>query len=570
MDIDNEPWKIDYIEACYYYDAREYGKALSKTNKVLSLEKNNLHARNLKASILIESWNGDIKNRYNIYEAIDHLKIISEEDPENKKFYLKNLGNAYCKLAEYDLKAEGQLNPNIIKDLETAKNYFQESLSICEDQPDVWINKGNILDYLGRYFEALYCYDRAILLNPQHYNAWGNRGICCWSLSDLVENETDKKKLYSDAMIYLAIELKLNPLFEIDDSYKKLVNDFIQQNEIVIDLKTTLKEQLPKKRTIVEERFNLCYEQDGNFKDFYISFCEMHNLFLNTHFDCNNCGCSTLDLIDVSFISGINDYIKPYEFFKRWYSLIDDYKTARFYLTLSQYRHPDFLFMDKPRYESDYSLNYYLNVEILKSAFLIAFNIYDKVAFLLNDYEELGLEDGNVSFWDGKSIFTINGMNLLKKNKWNINLVALYTIKKEIEGKEKFTKIKEIRNFIAHRYFVLHDLGGVEKLNYHMDVQEFFKSTLYMLLQIKNILFSLTFFISEKESPKKEIAEKNGEIIPTLEFEHDWENDDEITKIAEEMTKELNEATDKFMSSVFEIINKEANAREENDNEKKQ
>lgn len=564
MDTDNEPWKVDYIEACSHYDAKEYEKALLKVNKILSLEKNNVYARNLKASILIESWNGDAKTEHNIFEAINHLEIVIQEDTKNKEHYLMNLGNAYYQLAIHNLEIEGKLNPNIIKDLENAKMYFQKSLLICEAQPEVWINKGNTLDNLGRHFEALYCYDKAILLNPQHYNAWGERGICCWRLSNLVENETDKKKLYIDAMIYLAIELKLNPLFEIEECYKKLVDDFIQQYEIEINLETTLKEQLPKKRIIVEERFNLCSKQDGSFEDFYFNFCEMHNLFLNTHFDCSNCGCSTLDLIDIKFTCAINDYIRPYKFFKKWYSLIDDYKTARFYLTLAQYRHPDFLFMDKPRYECDYSLNYYMNVEILKSAFSIAFNIYDKVALLLNDYEELGLKDENVSFWSGKSIFTINGMTLLKKNNWNINLAALFSTKNEIEGKEEFTKIKDIRNSISHRYFVLHDLIDVETSNYNMDIQEFFKSTLYMLLQIKNILFSLTFLISEKESQKNEIAGKNGEIIPTVEWGHNWEKDDEITKIAKETTKKLNEATDKLMSSIFKTVDKKLDDHKKN------
>lgn len=556
MNIDNELWKTDYIEACNYYNAGEYEKALPSINKILSLDKSNIPARNLKACILIESWKADSKSIQSISEAIDHLKAISKEDPENKKIYSMNLGNAYYQLAEYELKEEGKLNPDIIENLETAKRYFQESLSICEDQPAVWINKGNTLDILGRHFEALYCYDKAVLLDPRHYNAWGERGICCWHLSKLVENEKDKKKLYLDAMIYLAIELKLYPSFKIENFYKKLVNDFIQQNEIEINLETTLKEQLPKKRIIVEEHFNLYSEQEGSFKDFYFNFCETHSLFLNTHFDCNNCGCSTHDLIDVKFTCSINDYTRPYKFFKKWYSLIDDYKTARFYLTLAQYRHPDFLFMDKPRYEGDYSLNYYINVEILKNAFSIAFNIYDKVAFLLNDYEELGLKDENVSFWSGKSILTMNGMNLLTKNNWNVNLVALCSIKNEIEEKKEFATIKDIRNSITHRHFILNDIINVKKSNYNMNVQEFFRSTLYMLLQIKNILFSLTFFISEKESYKKKIAEKKGEIIPTVEWENDREKDDEITEITGEATKKLNEVAEKFVSNIFEMANK--------------
>ena len=274
MDID-EPWKTDYIEGCSYYDTREYEKALLKVNKILSLDKNNIDARNLKASILIESWNGDAKTKHNIFEAINHLEIVIQEDTIIKNRYLMNLGNAFYQLAIHEFKIDRKLNPNIIKDLETAKRYFQESLSICEDQPDVWINKGNTLDCLGRYFEALHCYDKAILLNPRHYNAWGERGICCLHLSRLVENEGDKKKLYLDAMIYLAIELELYPSFEIDDFYKKVINEFIQKNKIEMNLETTLKEQLPKKRIIFEEHFNLYSEKKESFKDFYFNFCEI-------------------------------------------------------------------------------------------------------------------------------------------------------------------------------------------------------------------------------------------------------------------------------------------------------
>jgi hypothetical protein len=79
--------------------------------------------------------------------------------------------------------------------------------------------------------------------------------------------------------------------------------------------------------------------------------------------------------------------------------------------------------------------------------------------------------------------------------------------------------------------------------------------TLCAPIVIKNILFSLTFFISEKENNKKEIAEKNGEIIPTSDWIPKWEKDNEITKHAEETAKKLKEITEKYMANIFEIFN---------------
>ena len=350
-----------------------------------------------------------------------------------------------------------------------------------------------------------------------------------------------------DAMIYLAIELEMYPDFEMEDAKKELVRDFISKNKIQLGLEAMLEEQMPKKRVLLGESFNLYSEPEVDFETFYFDFCEKHALFLNVHFDCNECECSTLDLIQVGFIISINESKKPYELFKKWFALVDDYTTSRSLLTLSQFRSKELLFLDKQRYEPDYSLNYLPNVELLKNAFLTAINIYDKAAFFLNDYEELGLSDESISFWGSNSIF--NKTDILEKNEWKTDLVALDSIRKDLE-KQEFKRLVEIRNCIVHRYFVLHDIIDVENLTYpynssetalehkeyHMDINEFFNLTIRALRNIRNALFSLAFFISQKEKAKeKEIDGKIGE----LHWTRDWEKDDELTKLADNYAEEL-------------------------------
>ena len=119
-------------------------------------------------------------------------------------------------------------------------------------------------------------------------------------------------------------------------------------------------------------------------------------------------------------MADIHDFEGPYELMNRWHSLLDEYKTARFFLTLSQYNHQDFAFLDKQRYEPDYSLNYLQNVETLKYAFLITMGVYDKVAFFLNYYDGLGLPEDSVCFLGSNSIFNqssiverANGMHIV-------------------------------------------------------------------------------------------------------------------------------------------------------------
>lgn len=556
-----------YNESLSYFEKREYDKALIKINEVLKANKKNIPARSLKASILSESWNGSKETKKTIYEALDHFKKLIKEDPKNKQIYLYNMGNTFYTMVITGLKeSSDKLNQEIINDLIKAKDCFEESLKINENQPDIWINKGITLKKLGRYLEALECYDRAILLNNKHCNAWGNRGRTCLRLSKLMEHEGDRDKLFLDSMIYQAIELRMYPDYEIENIDKEFVKDFVNKNKIQIDFEKLLKEQMPKKKRILgNNSFNLFSEQTMDFKSFYYDLCEKHNLFLNVHFDCNNCGYSTLDLIKVKFMVSINDSKKPYDLFKKWFTLVDDYKTSRFLLVLSQFRHKDFIFLDKQRYEPDYSLNYLLNVELLKNSFLTAMNIYDKVAFFLNEYMELGFDDEDISFLASNSIFN-KYKDILEKNDWSIDLVALDSIRQDLEKKE-FKKLAEIRNYIVHRYFVLHSIVDVEKLtypydisetetplehkDYHMDINEFFNLTIKALRNIRNALFSLTFFISQKEKSKeKEFSGEIGEInwVP------DWEKDGEITKLVDEFSEELKESYNQMEKQISKLL----------------
>jgi len=566
MMLSNQDLKRLYDESWSHYERKEYDKALAKINEILKIDKNNIPARNTKASILIESWDGSIETKSQISEAIDHLNIAMEIDPNNKTHFLLNKGNAFYKLAMSEFKESVKLNSVIIDHLEKAKSCFQGSLEINEDQPDVWINKGNTLYNLGRYLEAIECYDKAILLDNKHYNAWGNRGISCWRLSNITGHEGDQAKLFLDAMIYLAIELEMYPDFEIGDTKKELVRDFINKNKIQIDLEAILEEQMPKKRALIDESFNLYSESEVDFKTFYYDFCEKHALFLNVHFDCNECECSNLDLIQVGFITSINEYKKPYELFKKWFALVDDYKSSRSLLTLSQFRPNEFLFLDKQRYEPDYSLNYLFNVELLKDAFLTVINIYDKAAFFLNDYEELKLSDESISFWGSNSIF--NKTNILEKNEWQTDLVALDSIRKDLE-KQEFKRLRLVRDYLVHRYFVLHNIVDVENLTYpydssetplehkeyHMDIDEFFNLTIQALQNIRNVLFSLAFFVSQKEkSKKKEIGGKIGE----LHWTHDWEKDDELTKLADKCAEELKGSFNQMEKRLLKLLEDDA------------
>lgn len=84
-----------------------------------------------------------------------------------------------------------------------------------------------------------------------------------------------------------------------------------------------------------------------------------------------------------------------------------------------------------------------------------------------------------------------------------------------------------------------------------MDINEFFKLTIQALLNIRNALFSLTFFISQKEKSKeKEIGGQIGE----LNWTHNWEKDDELTKLANNFSDELKESYSQMEKQLIKLF----------------
>ena len=141
MMLSNQDLKRLYDESWSHYERKEYDKALAKINDILKIDKHNIPARNAKASILMELWDGTIEQKSKIFEAKSHLEELMKIDPNNKVHYLMKMGNVFYKLSVSEInESSGKLNVVIIDNLENAKRCFQGSLEINESQPDVWIN----------------------------------------------------------------------------------------------------------------------------------------------------------------------------------------------------------------------------------------------------------------------------------------------------------------------------------------------------------------------------------------------------------------------------------------------
>ena len=64
---------------------------------------------------------------------------------------------------------------------------MDKALALNPEHVNAWVNKGVALDALGQTVEALAAYERALALNPEHASAWVNKGVALGALGQTAE-----------------------------------------------------------------------------------------------------------------------------------------------------------------------------------------------------------------------------------------------------------------------------------------------------------------------------------------------------------------------------------------------
>ena len=221
---------------------------------------------------------------------------------------------------------------------------------------------------------------------------------------------------------------------------------------------------------------------------------------------------------------------KPYAIFNQ---LKQEYASARYLIFEAiQDQGTSLHFSDKGivLYDALDYRHYRLWVEKLKMAFLAAHAIFDKIAYLINDYWKLGLNVRVVNF---NSIWYADGrtkMGLAQKFQSSTNwpLRGLHWLSKDFyyrsisaSAVDPDAKIlHEIRNHIAHKYLRVHGhfpYGSAEErsrldhdLGYSVSGLELRMQSVKLLKLVRSALIYLSAAIAHEE------AENHGHSIPGL------------------------------------------------------
>lgn len=135
--------------------------------------------------------------------------------------------------------------------------YYDKTINKNPEHAEAWNNKGFALKELGRHEEALSCFKKTLELEPNHKEAYVNKGISLGELDKTIE-AIDCLKMaikidstYASAWLNIAtLSMKLGKLKEAEDAFEKFIRYSSEKfSPLVEQIKTTI---LPKIKQITK------------------------------------------------------------------------------------------------------------------------------------------------------------------------------------------------------------------------------------------------------------------------------------------------------------------------------
>ncbi|MBW1841766.1 MAG: hypothetical protein JRI75_08215 [Deltaproteobacteria bacterium] len=406
--------------------------------------------------------------------------------------------------------------------LRQAVNFLEKEGS--EQPPEmacpIYTNLAATLYHIGRFVEAVEYWDKVLAMTPSFSMARGNRGYALIHYAHALYDEAQALILlqhaYEDLKKALenGVEAHARPVFE--NYFNDLQSVFPEGGKIeTIDLNPFSSGNTEEEKT-------------------YRAWCISNRLFLNPLNDLGSYAAAGTDILsppsivmkkgDVPYYHGYFNQMKQEFVSARWmfYDAIHN----------SVKHHSDnhvlmFDTLDHPVYG--------LAAEKLKLSFRMTYALFDKIAFFLNRYLDLAIDDRKVNFrtfWyqSGKKI---QGLKTELANSQNWPLRGLFWLSKDLYEDEPGFKdalepdarqIHAVRNQLEHQFFKLHDTqwnsspveaeinASSEAFGFSMTVSDFTGKTLKILKMVRAALIYLSLSVHSEEIRRSEERAGGSEI----------------------------------------------------------
>ena len=402
-----------------------------------------------------------------------------------------------------------------------------------ERKCQILTNTANAYSHIGRFVEAIEYWDKALSIIESFGMARGNRAIGITEYSRLLYDKKHQAIFLKSAHQ----DIRSIRYGDVHDEAKKIFNKY----QVWLDSLAKAK-SIPDRLNLDEYSLGKSTEEAR-----YRKWCLPKRLFLNP---LNDLGPHPIAAEDIMTFPSVVYKISEGPYYHGFFNQIkQEYVSSR-------YIYYEGINKDTPHFSDsrvllyntlDYPA-YSIGVEKVKAAFRIQYSIFDKVAYLLNDYLHLSISKKSVNFrtiWYEKQDRTLGLRDEIKQlDNWPLR--GLFWLSKDLyEDKPGFRDLVEpdakelhsIRNQLEHRYLKLHEgmwadepkdkenIGVLfrDSLAYSIYRSGFEAKTLKLIKLVRSALLYLTLAINLEEQRRAKARGVN-KIIPKLRLDT-WEDD---------------------------------------------
>lgn len=370
-------------------------------------------------------------------------------------------------------------------------------------------NLANILNHLGRFIEAIELWDEALAIEPRFAMAHGNKGVCLGHYARILYDRGHAVQLLVSAARSLKTALSFPK--QLYDDAQSAFHNCLENIEAV----------LPKIGSYAGDDPEPISFGESDSESRYRQWCLGNRLFLNPLNDLGQFPIAAVDVLTTPSIvvparegpcyPGCFNQLKQ-EFIAARY-LFYESKTSK----QSHFADRHVLLFDTLDYPE-----YSLAVEKARISFRMAYSLFDKIAFFLNDYLGLQIPEKKISFrtmWF-RSQKKQKGLEPTIEKQINWPLRGLYWLSKDLyeeqpdfqESLEPDAKdLREIRNHLEHKYLKVCSVvvspteALADRMAYPVSRHEFNAKTLRLLRLARAALVYLALAIHREET----VREKN-------------------------------------------------------------
>lgn len=393
------------------------------------------------------------------------------------------------------------------EEIEKEIMYLRKALLLAEKARNrnllaqILTNLGNAMNHVGRFVEAVYYWQRAISIVPGFGMAVGNLGFGLAHYARVLYDEGHRFIFCKFAYKYL-LEGAISK-----EVYKQAKKSFLETAKVLAD-------RYGHENLIADvDLTSFSLGRSKHEKD-YRGWCIRKSLFINPLNDFVHANIVSNDSFSLPNITdGLDD---PPLYHTIYNQLKQEYATARF-LLFEGSKEGTPHFSDKGNLQVDtldYAV-YSFNTEKIKIAFRLCYSLFDKIAYLLNDYLDVGLQPNEVNFrrvWYEKGNKKPAQLHpkLMESQNWALR--GLYWLSKDLIIKEgdfssailpESSQLVSLRNFIEHKSFMVVDMGTKELihdgLTFKITRDDLIEKTLALMKMGRAAMMYLSFAIHIEE-----------------------------------------------------------------------